>query len=45
MCPCCGKWVILTEHHVKEIGKKLLVCRGCHDVIERYAKALEKMKH
>jgi len=42
-CPCCGKWKDLTEHHVKELEKKLMVCRDCHDVIERHAKALECM--
>lgn len=41
-CPCCKKDKELTEHHAKEIGKKIMVCRDCHDVIEEYEKLLVK---
>lgn len=35
-CPCCKTGKDLTEHHDKDVGKKFLVCRGCHDVLEEY---------
>ena len=37
-CPCCKEDKLLTEHHDKEIQKKVMICRDCHDVIEEYLK-------
>lgn len=44
ICPVCGKYTILTRHHIYKScvwrnkpetqGKILLVCRRCHDAIE-----------
>ena len=42
-CPCCKKWKDLTEHHVRELGKKIMICRDCHNVIEEYSKAVAKL--
>jgi hypothetical protein len=41
-CPCCKKDKELTEHHVKEMGKKIMICRDCHNIIEEYLKILAK---
>lgn len=35
-CPCCRNDRDLTEHHDKNVGKKFLICRECHDVLEEY---------
>ena len=35
-CPCCKAGKDLTEHHDKDVGKKFLLCRECHDVLEAY---------
>jgi hypothetical protein len=41
-CPCCKMDKELTEHHVKEINKNIMICRDCHNVIEEYLKLLKK---
>lgn len=43
-CPLCKEWKELTEHHVKESGKKLMCCEDCHRLVTRYLQALERMK-
>ncbi|MGH9998710.1 MAG: hypothetical protein ACRD90_02480 [Nitrosopumilaceae archaeon] len=41
-CPCCKKDKDLTEHHDKELGKKIMICRDCYNVIEEYIKLQKK---
>ena len=43
-CPCCKEDKPLTEHHDKEIRKKVMICRDCHDVIEEYIKVQKKYR-
>lgn len=41
-CPRCKIDKNLTEHHDKELGKKIMICRDCHNVIEEYIKLQKK---
>ena len=49
-CAVCGKDKSnLSDHHVldlegKKTGVKLVVCRDCHDVLEQYRQALERLQ-
>lgn len=43
-CPCCKEDKDLTEHHDKEVGHKILICRGCHNVLEEYIKRVQLFK-
>ena len=40
-CPCCKAGKDLTEHHDKDAGKKFLLCRECHDVLEAYIRLVD----
>ncbi len=40
-CPCCKAGKDLTEHHDKDVGKKFLLCRECHDVVEAYIRLVD----
>ena len=48
-CAVCGKDKSnLSDHHVldldgKKTGMKLVICRDCHDVLEQYRYALERL--
>ena len=42
-CPCCKKIKDLTKHHDKQLNKKVMICRDCHDVLEKYIKLQEKI--
>lgn len=49
-CAVCGKDKSnLSDHHVldfegKKTGVKLVICRDCHDVLEQYRQALERLR-
>lgn len=43
-CPCCKAGKDLTEHHDKDVGKKFLLCRECHDVLEAYIRLVGDYK-
>lgn len=49
-CAVCGKDKSnLSDHHVfdlegKKTGIKLVVCSDCHDMLEQYRQALERLR-
>lgn len=43
-CPTCREWTSLTKHHDKQIGRVILICRACHDVIEEYSRVQERTR-
>jgi hypothetical protein len=43
-CQCCKADKLLTEHHAKELNKKIMICRDCHNVVEAYLKLLAKYR-
>ena len=42
-CPCCKQWKELTEHNVKDLDMKLMLCPDCHNVIEEYTKVRDRL--
>ena len=44
-CPCCKAGRDLTEHHDKAVGKKFLLCRECHNVLEEYIRLVGDYKN
>lgn len=42
-CPCCKDIKDLTEHHDKQIEKKVMICLDCHIILEEYIKLQETL--
>jgi len=42
LCSCCRSDQLLTEHYVKELKEKVMICRDCHDVMDGYLKLIER---
>jgi len=43
-CPCCKTDKDLTEHHDKDVEKKFLICRVCHNVLEEYIRIVRSYR-